>query len=85
MGVLSRPILARKGGCNDHQQATVGYTYADYCRLPDDGKQYEVIDGVLYMAPATQSAASRGFRLSFFVDRAGSSGKRAWPGLLRSH
>ena len=34
------------------KQATVGYTYADYCRLPDDGKQYEVIDGVLYMAPA---------------------------------
>ena len=33
-------------------QAIAGYTYADYCRLPDDGKQYEVIDGVLYMAPA---------------------------------
>ena len=32
--------------------AKTGYTYADYCRLPDDGLQYEVIDGVLYMAPA---------------------------------
>ena len=28
------------------------YTYADYCRLPDDGLQYEVIGGVLYMAPS---------------------------------
>ena len=32
--------------------AKTGYTYADYCRLPDDGLQYEVIDGVLYMAPS---------------------------------
>ena len=28
------------------------YTYSDYCELPDDGNRYEVIDGVLYMAPA---------------------------------
>jgi Uma2 family endonuclease len=28
------------------------WTYADYARLPDDGHRYEVIDGVLYMAPA---------------------------------
>ena len=28
------------------------YTYGDYCELPDDGNRYEVIDGVLYMAPA---------------------------------
>ena len=30
----------------------VRYTYDDYCQLPDDGNRYEVIDGVLYMAPA---------------------------------
>ena len=30
----------------------VRYTYDDYCELPDDGNRYEVIDGVLYMAPA---------------------------------
>ena len=33
-------------------QRQARYTYADYCRLPDDGRQYEVIYGVLYMAPA---------------------------------
>lgn len=28
------------------------WTYADYAALPDDGNRYEVVDGVLYMAPA---------------------------------
>jgi len=28
------------------------WTYADYVALPDDGNRYEVVDGVLYMAPA---------------------------------
>lgn len=28
------------------------WTYADYLRLPDDGKRYEIIEGVLYMANA---------------------------------
>jgi Uma2 family endonuclease len=28
------------------------WTYADYAALPDDGNHYEIIDGVLYMAPA---------------------------------
>ena len=27
-------------------------TYEDYCRVPEDGNRYEVIDGVLYMSPA---------------------------------
>ncbi len=34
------------------KQPKVRYTYDDYCELPDDGNRYEVIDGVLYMAPA---------------------------------
>ena len=34
------------------QKPKVRYTYEDYCELPDDGCRYEVIDGVLYMAPA---------------------------------
>ena len=34
------------------QQPKVRYTYEDYCELPDDGNRYEVIDGVLFMAPA---------------------------------
>jgi Uma2 family endonuclease len=28
------------------------WTYASYAAIPDDGKRYEVVDGVLYMAPA---------------------------------
>ncbi|MBI3971024.1 MAG: Uma2 family endonuclease [Chloroflexi bacterium] len=28
------------------------WTYEDYLALPDDGKRYEVIDGVLYVSPA---------------------------------
>lgn len=28
------------------------WTYADYAAIPDDGKRYEVVDGVLYMTPA---------------------------------
>lgn len=28
------------------------WTYEDYLRLPDDGRRYEVIRGVLYVAPA---------------------------------
>jgi Uma2 family endonuclease len=27
------------------------WTYKDYAALPDDGQRYEIIDGVLYMAP----------------------------------
>lgn len=32
------------------------WTYADYAAIPDDGVRYEIIDGVLYMAPAPSSA-----------------------------
>lgn len=28
------------------------WTYADYAALPDDGRRYELIDGVLFMTPA---------------------------------
>ncbi len=27
------------------------WTYKDYAALPDDGYRYEIVDGVLYMAP----------------------------------
>lgn len=32
--------------------ATRPLTYEDYCALPDDGKRYEVLDGVLVVSPA---------------------------------
>lgn len=28
------------------------WTYEDYLRLPDDGRRYEIIEGVLYVSPA---------------------------------
>jgi Uma2 family endonuclease len=28
------------------------WTYKDYVALPDDGRRYEIVDGVLYMAPS---------------------------------
>lgn len=43
------------------------WTYADVQRLPEDGKRYEVIDGVLYVSPAPRTIhqlLSR--RLQFF-------------------
>jgi Uma2 family endonuclease len=43
------------------------WTYEDYLRLPEDGKRYEIIDGVLYVsaAPLTKhQLISR--RLQFF-------------------
>ncbi|MCC6630021.1 MAG: Uma2 family endonuclease [Chloroflexi bacterium] len=32
------------------------WTYDDYCALPDDGRRYEIIDGVLYMTPSPKEA-----------------------------
>ena len=32
------------------------WTYADYAALQDDGNRYEIIDGVIYMAPAPLTA-----------------------------
>lgn len=45
------------------------WRYEDYLRLPDDGKRYEIIDGVLYMANAPslehQFAA---FKVAFHIE-----------------
>jgi Uma2 family endonuclease len=32
------------------------WTYADYAALPDDEQRYEIVDGVLFMAPAPNEA-----------------------------
>ena len=32
------------------------WTYDDYAALPDDGKRYEILNGVLYMAPSRRCA-----------------------------
>ena len=31
------------------------WTYEDYCRIPEDGKRYEVIRGVLHVSPAPET------------------------------
>jgi Uma2 family endonuclease len=33
-------------------QSSTKLTYADYVRLPDDGKRHEIIDGVHYVSPS---------------------------------
>jgi len=44
------------------------WTYADYAAIPDDGKRYEVLKGVLYMSPApTPDHQSISVRLVAFL------------------
>ena len=44
-------------------------TYADFLKLPDDGKRYEIIDGELYVSPAPSTKHQRTtLRLSMAVD-----------------
>ena len=42
-------------------------TYVDYCELPDNGKQYEILEGELWMGPAPtprhQSISANMFRI----------------------
>lgn len=38
------------------QTQPVHWTYADFCRLPDDGKRYEIIEGVLHVSPSPNRA-----------------------------
>jgi Uma2 family endonuclease len=53
------------------------WTYSHYAVLPDDGQRYEIIDGVLYMAPASplgwhQRAVNRfAYYLTTYVEFAG--------------
>src|SRR5438270_13777074 len=52
------------------------WTYKDYAALPDDGRRYEIVNGVLVMTPAPtpghQSIAVRiGYYLFPYIDLAG--------------
>ncbi|MGH9406942.1 MAG: Uma2 family endonuclease [Terriglobia bacterium] len=43
-------------------------TYDDYCRLPDDGKRYEIIDGELFVSPSPFRAHQRVVtRLAYYL------------------
>jgi len=54
MGLNSYPQSAARAAIpQNYQWPKQGqWTYEDYCRLPDDGWIYEVIEGELYMSPA---------------------------------
>jgi Uma2 family endonuclease len=43
----------------DMTQAATKMTYEQYCLLPEDGKQYELIDGELFMTPAPRPKHQR--------------------------
>lgn len=52
------------------------WTYKDYAALPNDGKRYEIVDGVLYMAPSPgrwhQKATGKLYKyLSDYIEDAG--------------
>ena len=60
------------------------WTYVEYASIPDDGARYEIVDGVLYMAPALviahQDAAGRFyFYLMTHVSFAGLHGQAILP------
>ncbi len=68
------PVVAPAGNILGPKQGQ--WTYRDYAALPDDGRRYEIVNGVLYMRPSPsgshQSAALR-FSLHLFnhVEAAG--------------
>ena len=50
MAIESMPAAAPAVSASGPEQGR--WTYEDYLKLPDDGNRYEVIEGVLYAAPA---------------------------------
>lgn len=48
------PMVIRADWVKGPQQGS--WTYDDYAALPDDGKRYEIVNGVLYMAPSPSGA-----------------------------
>jgi Uma2 family endonuclease len=44
------------------------WTYADYAALPEDGKRYEIIQGVLYMSPSPNTKHQRSIiRFAYYL------------------
>jgi Uma2 family endonuclease len=55
------------------------WTYSHYAALPDDGNRYEIIDGVLYMAPSPDAAHQHitlwiSIHLALYVEETNQSG-----------
>jgi Uma2 family endonuclease len=71
------PVVAPAEGVPGPEQGF--WTYDDYAALPDDGKRYEIVNGVLYMSPSPswshQEIVGRIYRyLSAYVESAGIGG-----------
>ena len=50
MTVYAMPMVVEADHIPGPSQGS--WTYDDYAKIPDDGNRYEVIEGVLYMAPS---------------------------------
>lgn len=48
------PVVQPAAGVPGPPQGS--WSYAEYARLPDDGRRYEIIDGVLYVAPSPNTS-----------------------------
>jgi Uma2 family endonuclease len=60
MTILDRPsVVVPVERVSDSSPSQGQWTYDDYMALPDDGKRYEVVNGVLYMAPASSTDHQR--------------------------
>lgn len=49
------PDLVTASGIIIGMPVDIRLTYEDYCRLPNDGKRYEIIDGELFVTPSPRS------------------------------
>ena len=47
-----RQLPAMTSTATRHSPATKRWTYADYCRIPADGKRHEILDGRHFVNPA---------------------------------
>ncbi len=62
----SLPVAAPADTVNGPRQGQ--WTYEDYTTIPDDGKRYEVVNGVLFMSPAPDKWHQKAvFRIAKFL------------------
>lgn len=74
--VLDYPTACLPYGAGEGWPAQGDWTYEDYRRLPDDGRYYQVVRGVLYVEPARSFGHQEvlghlAYLLSRFVDERG--------------
>jgi Uma2 family endonuclease len=66
-------------GCMATHPARRGWSYAEFARLPDDGKRYEVIDGELYVTPSPNPVHTRiAFNLAQLLEAFAAKHQLGW-------